>query len=47
MENPKKIWTPWAEWSDKNMDFSVKDTDFLADDTNDDLALIVMAAVKK
>jgi cyclopropane fatty-acyl-phospholipid synthase-like methyltransferase len=46
MENPKEIWMPWAEWSDKHMNFSIKDTDFLADDTNDDLALIVMAAVK-
>ena len=47
IENTKEIWLPWAKWSDENMDFPVSDTDFLADDVNDDLALIAMAAVKK
>jgi len=47
IENAKEIWLPWAKWADENMDFSVKDTDFLADDVNDDLALIVMAAKRR
>jgi cyclopropane fatty-acyl-phospholipid synthase-like methyltransferase len=46
IDNAKEIWLPWAKWSDVNMDFPTKDTDFLADDTNDDLALIVLAAKK-
>jgi len=47
MENPKEIWMPWAEWSTKNMPELGDDVQFLADDVNDDLSLIVMAAVKK
>jgi len=47
MEDPKEVWMPWAKWADENMDFESSDVQFLADDTNDDLALIVMAAVKR
>ena len=46
MENTKGIWMPWAEWSTKNMPELGNDVQFLADDINDDLALIVMSAVK-
>jgi len=38
---------PWAEWSRDNMPEIGDDVQFLTDDVNDDLALIVMAAVKK
>ena len=52
MENPKEIWMPWAEWSVDNFakewgeegDF---DMEFLNADTNNDIALVVMAAKKK
>jgi len=47
MENAKEIWMPWAEWSRDNMPEIGDDVQFLADDVNNDLALIVMAAVKK
>jgi cyclopropane fatty-acyl-phospholipid synthase-like methyltransferase len=46
MENPKEIWMPWAKWSREHMPELGDDVQFLADDTNDDLALIVMSAVK-
>lgn len=45
MENPKEIWQPWAEWSKVKMGFN--DKEFLAADTHDNLALIVMTAKKK
>jgi len=47
LENTKEIWLPWARWSDENMDFQVSDVEFLSDDVNNDLALIVMAAKRK
>jgi len=46
MENPKEVWMPWAKWSAEHMPEIGDDVQFLADDTHDDLALIVMAAVK-
>jgi SAM-dependent methyltransferase len=59
IENPKGIWRSWADWADENMHIfrdndnidigepKFTDNEFLDADTNDDLALIVMAAVKK
>jgi cyclopropane fatty-acyl-phospholipid synthase-like methyltransferase len=44
MAEPKAIWRPWAVWSKKNLGFN--DVEFLDADTDDDLALIVMSAVK-
>ena len=52
MEDPKEIWMPWAEWSVDNFakewgeegDF---DMEFLNADTNNDIALVVLAAKKK
>ena len=46
--DPKEIWRPWADWAEvnfKNPDFT--DTEFINADTNNDLALIAMTAVKK
>ena len=56
MESPKKIWQGWAEWASRNMDADfgdvnvdpddIDDVEFLEADTNNDIALIVMAARK-
>ena len=51
MDDPKAVWQPWADWSVENFDkewgeggdFDVK---LLEADTENDLALIVMAAIK-
>lgn len=45
MADPKEIWRPWATWSRDHLGFN--DVDFLDADTEDDLALIVMSAVRK
>ena len=49
--DPKTLWYPWAHWADKNFkaQFGLESDDiaFLEADTNDNIALIVMAAVKK
>jgi len=45
MEHPKEIWQTWAEWSREHLNFD--DDEFLAADTGNDVALIVMAATKK
>jgi len=47
MENPKGLWMPWAVWSKEHMPEIGDDVQFLADDTDGDLALVVMAARKK
>jgi SAM-dependent methyltransferase len=57
IENPKEIWRGWAEWADRNKDADfgdaivdiddTSDVEFLAADTGDDIALIVMAARKR
>ena len=44
IENPKSAWYPWAKWAKENMGFD--DEEFLDADTNNDIALIVMAARK-
>jgi cyclopropane fatty-acyl-phospholipid synthase-like methyltransferase len=44
MEEPKKLWRPWANWAKDNLGFN--DVEFLNADTNNDLALIVMSAIK-
>jgi SAM-dependent methyltransferase len=46
MEKPKEIGRPWAEWADASMQFDESDVDVLHADTNDDIALIVMAALR-
>ena len=46
MENPKALWMPWAVWSKEHMPEIGDDVQFLADDTDGDLAFIVMAARK-
>lgn len=45
MEEPKEIWQPWAKWAKDNLGFN--DVEFLNSDTNNDIALIVMSAVKQ
>ncbi len=45
MEEPKEVWRPWAEWAKDNLGF--KDVEFLNSDTNNDIALIVMSALKQ
>jgi len=45
LEAAKEIWRPWAEWAKLNLGF--KDVEFLNADLNNDLAFIVMSAVKK
>jgi hypothetical protein len=45
MENPKKIWRPWGKWSKEHLGFD--DEVFLDADTRDEVALIVLSAVKK
>lgn len=44
---PKELWMPWAQWADASGNFDESDVDFLNADTNNDLALITMTAVKK
>ena len=44
MEKPKEIWQPWAQWAKDNLGFN--DVEFLKADTNNDIALIVMTAIK-
>ena len=55
MADPKALWRPWADWAKENFakefgdaggggDFDAR---FLEADTNDDIALIVLAARKK
>lgn len=44
MEVPIEIWQPRAIWAKDNRGF--KDVEFLNSDTNNDLALIVMSAIK-
>ena len=43
--DPKEIWYPWAHWSKEHMGFT--DVEFLDADTENEIALIVMSAVKK
>ena len=43
--DPKEIWYPWAHWAKGHMGFD--DVEFLEADTENQIALIVMSAVKK
>ena len=44
--DPKEIWYPWAYWSEEHLDLpGIKDTEFLAADKENQMALIVMSAV--
>lgn len=43
--DPKEIWYPWARWSKEHFKFN--DVEFLDADTENQIALIVMTAVKK
>ena len=45
MEEPKELWQPWAVWAKEHLGFN--DVEFLEADTNDNIALIVMSAIKK
>ena len=45
MEEPKEIWQPWALWAKDNLGFN--DVEFLDADTNNDIALIVISAIKQ
>ena len=45
MEGPKELWQPWAKWAKDNLGFN--DVEFLNSDTNNDIALIVMSAIKQ
>jgi cyclopropane fatty-acyl-phospholipid synthase-like methyltransferase len=45
MEDPKKIWRSWAEWSKENLGFN--DLEFLGADTDNNISLIVMSGIKK
>ena len=45
LDNPKEIWQPWAIWAKENLGFN--DVEFLNSDTNNDIALIVMSAIKQ
>ena len=45
--DPKTLWLPWARWAEKHLDLGVSDVDFLNADTNNDITLIAMSAVKK
>lgn len=52
MDDPKGIWWPWATWAKENFDKEWGDggdfdEKFLNTDTNDDVSLVVMSAVKK
>ena len=42
--DPKAIWYPWAHWAKEHMGFN--DVEFLDADTENQIALIVMTAVK-
>ena len=44
MDDSKAAWYPWAEWAKEHLSFD--DDEFLNADTENDIALIVMAAVK-
>jgi len=44
IENPKEIWQPWAVWSKEHLGFD--DEEFLAADTENEVALIAMTAIK-
>ncbi len=45
MDEPKEIWRPWAVWAKDNLGFN--DVEFLNADIDNDIALIVMSAIKK
>ena len=45
MEKPKEIWQPWAVWAKEHLGFN--DVEFLNSDTNNDIALIIMSAIKQ
>ena len=45
IEDPKRIWRSWAEWSKESLGFN--DLEFLEADTDNDIALIVMSGIKK
>ena len=45
MQDPKDIWWPWAIWEREHLPFN--DWEFLESDTGNELAFIVMTAVKK
>lgn len=45
MEEPKALWQPWANWAKEHLGFN--DVEFLNSDTNNDIALIVMSAMKQ
>jgi cyclopropane fatty-acyl-phospholipid synthase-like methyltransferase len=45
MEEPKEIWGPWAKWAKEHLGFN--DVEFLNSDSNNDIALIVMSAIKQ
>jgi hypothetical protein len=54
MENSRVLWQAWADWSIENFarvfgedEGADADLKLLQADTNNDLALVVMAAVKK
>ncbi|MDL2234061.1 methyltransferase domain-containing protein [Ruminococcaceae bacterium OttesenSCG-928-L11] len=52
MDDPKEIWWPWAKWAKENFskewgDGGDFDERFLNADTNNEVALVVMSAVKK
>ena len=42
--DPKAVWYPWAHWSKEHLGFN--DVEFLNADVNDEVALIVISAVK-
>jgi len=43
--DPKALWYPWARWAKEHLDFN--DMEFLDADTDNQVTLIVMSAVKK
>jgi len=43
----KTLWLPWAHWAEKHLDLGISDVDFLNADTNNDITLIAMSALKK
>ena len=45
LEEPKEIWRSWAKWAKENLGFN--DVEFLDSDTNNDIALIVISAIKQ
>ena len=44
IDDPKAVWSPWARWAKENLDFN--DEEFLNADTDNDIALVVLAAKK-